>query len=73
VLLLHGDADDTVPFQQSIAMEAALRQAGVPVKLVRVEGGQHGTTFTTDSKAHRQLPETLAETLSWLSRYLKSS
>jgi acetyl esterase/lipase len=26
VLLLHGDSDDTVPFEQSVAMEAALRR-----------------------------------------------
>ncbi len=32
VLLLHGDADKTVPFQQSVSMEAALRAAKVPCK-----------------------------------------
>jgi len=42
-LLVHGDADRTVPFQQSEIMEAALRKAGVPVKLVRVPGAGHGT------------------------------
>lgn len=73
VLLIHGDADDTVPFQQSVAMEAALRTAGVPVKLVRLEGGEHGTTFTANSKAHRQLPETLVEMVLWLNRHLKSA
>ena len=34
VLLLHGDKDDTIPFQQSVAMEAALRGVNVLVKLV---------------------------------------
>lgn len=42
-LLIHGDSDKVVPFQQSEIMEAALRQAGVPVKLVRVPGAEHGT------------------------------
>jgi acetyl esterase/lipase len=41
-LLVHGDADKTVPFQQSEIMEAALQKNGVPVKLVRVAGGGHG-------------------------------
>jgi acetyl esterase/lipase len=42
-LLLHGDADKTVPFQQSEIMEAALRNVGVPVKLIRAPGAGHGT------------------------------
>lgn len=42
-LLVHGDADTVVPYQQSEIMEAALQKAGVPVKLVRVTGGLHGT------------------------------
>jgi len=45
-LLVHGDADKTVPFQQSEIMEAALRKAGVDVKLVRVPGAGHGTGST---------------------------
>ncbi|PYR25958.1 MAG: alpha/beta hydrolase, partial [Acidobacteria bacterium] len=35
-LLIHGDADKTVPFQQSEIMDAALQKAGVAVKLIRV-------------------------------------
>ena len=35
----------TVPFNQSELMEAALRKAGVPVQLIRIEGGDHGPTF----------------------------
>lgn len=44
-LLIHGDGDKTVPFSQSEAMEAALKKAGVAVKLVRVPGGDHGSDF----------------------------
>jgi acetyl esterase/lipase len=44
-LLIHGDADRTVPYAQSELMEAALRKAGVAVKLVRVPGGDHGSDF----------------------------
>jgi len=43
LLLIHGDSDRIVPFQQSEIMEAALRQARIAVKLVRVAGGDHGT------------------------------
>ena len=42
-LLIHGDSDTTVPFQQSEIMEAALRHVGVAVKLIRVPGAEHGT------------------------------
>jgi acetyl esterase/lipase len=44
-LLFHGDADPTVPYQQSEIMEAALRKAGIAVKLIRVPGGGHGSSF----------------------------
>lgn len=44
-LLIHGDGDKVVPFNQSELMEAALKNAGVVVKLVRVPGGGHGSNF----------------------------
>jgi acetyl esterase/lipase len=70
-LLLHGDSDDVVPYQQSVALEAALAQAGVTVKLVRVAGGEHGADFGIDGKPHQQLPEVLRETVNWLDRHLR--
>lgn len=71
VLLVHGDKDDTVPYQQSEAMEAALRGAGVAVKLVPVTGGVHGSNFGADGKPHPQFPEVLRESVNWLDRYLR--
>lgn len=72
VLLLHGDADDTVPYQQSVAMEAALRGVNVTVKLVRVLGGAHGSDFGTGGKPHAQFPEILNESVIWLDRHLRA-
>jgi acetyl esterase/lipase len=72
VLLLHGDADDTVPYQQSVAMEAALRGATVPVKLVRVAGGAHGSDFGMGGKPHAQMPAVLRETVDWFDQYLRT-
>jgi acetyl esterase/lipase len=72
VLLLHGDADDTVPFQQSVGMEAALRAVNVPVKLVRVTGGAHGPTFGPSGKPHPQFPAVLEESVTWLDRHLRA-
>jgi acetyl esterase/lipase len=75
VLLLHGDADTEVPFQQSVAMEAALRAVNVPTKLVRMPGGGHGATFVIDGrpdgKPHPALPTAIDETVRWLNQYLK--
>lgn len=40
-LLLHGTADQTVPFSQSEQMYDALKRAGVDAELIAIEGAQH--------------------------------
>lgn len=66
-LLLHGDADKTVPFNQSEIFEAALRKANVKVKLIRVGGGGHGPRF--DGAVNP--PDYIGEMLAWMNQYLK--
>jgi acetyl esterase/lipase len=68
-LLLHGDADATVPFHQSEMMEAALKKVGVPVKLIRIEGGGHGPTFD----GAKNPPDYKAEMVKWFDTYLRKS
>lgn len=41
-LIVHGDRDPLVPHHQSELLQAALKQAGVPVSFYTVEGGGHG-------------------------------
>lgn len=41
-LLVHGDADKTVPFEQSVNFQAKLRAAGVTCDIVTVKGAPHG-------------------------------
>jgi len=41
-MILHGDADEIVPYTQSIYLRNALEAVGVPVSLHRVHGGGHG-------------------------------
>ena len=41
-LLVHGDADKSVPFNQSELLEAALKKANVPVTFHAVKAGGHG-------------------------------
>ena len=42
-LIVHGTADPLVNYSQSVALQRALREAGVPVILQTVEGAGHGT------------------------------
>jgi acetyl esterase/lipase len=41
-LLLHGDNDTDVPHQQSAAMAAELKRAGVDHEFISIKGGGHG-------------------------------
>lgn len=41
-LIIHGDADDVVPFEQSVYLRNALEAVGAPVALHRVWQGGHG-------------------------------
>jgi acetyl esterase/lipase len=41
-LLLHGDNDTDVPHQQSVAMAAELKRAGVVHDFISIKGGEHG-------------------------------
>ena len=66
-LLIHGDADRTVPYNQSEAMEAALKKVGVTVKLVRVPGGDHGSDFPGNT----QKMDWPAMALEWIETNLK--
>jgi acetyl esterase/lipase len=67
MLLLHGDEDPMVPFEQSEIMEQALKKAGVEVKLLRVAGGGHGATFSRVENP----PDYLGETVRWFDRHLR--
>jgi dipeptidyl aminopeptidase/acylaminoacyl peptidase len=41
VLLIHGDKDTIVPIDQSETMESALKRAGKPVELVKMDNEDH--------------------------------
>jgi acetyl esterase/lipase len=42
VLLVHGDADEVVPYEQSVTLLKQLRSRGVPARLIDIPGGGHG-------------------------------
>lgn len=66
-LLLHGDADQSVPFKQSELMVEALRKVNVPVKLIRIPNGGHGAAFPGG-----QIPTDLnVDIVKWLDAHLR--
>jgi acetyl esterase/lipase len=71
-LLFHGDADLTVPFEQSQLMEAELKKAGVAVKFIPVAGGGHGGNFQLKPDDSR-LPGYFDEAARWFDTHLRSS
>ena len=69
MLLLHGDADTTVPFRQAELMLDKMKTSGVDVKLIRLSGGTHGFVHQTD---HPEWPDFLGESVRWLDQHLKA-
>ena len=47
-LIVHGDSDSVVPFQQSVLMVSKLQQCGKMVEFYKVCGAEHGTCMWTD-------------------------
>lgn len=69
LLLVHGDADEVVPFHQAELMVDAAREAGAEVKLIRMPGGTHD--FAGKLSEHPEWPDPLAESVDWFNRHLK--
>jgi dipeptidyl aminopeptidase/acylaminoacyl peptidase len=67
VLLLHGTADEGIPFARSTLMQSRLRQAGVPCELIAIEGGGHGFDEWDEATTGYQ-----AKMIAWLARTLKA-
>jgi acetyl esterase/lipase len=60
-LLIHGTDDAWVPLDQSMRMSEALDRAGVPIRLIVVNGARHGFECQLEEPVNRDLlPEILA-------------
>jgi acetyl esterase/lipase len=42
IFIVHGNADPTVPYQQSVDLHKKLKEVGVQTEFITVEGGLHG-------------------------------
>ena len=58
VLLVHGDADTVVPYEQSQIMQTAMQHAGHPVRLITLSHSDHSPR--TDDDMRTVLTETLS-------------
>jgi len=63
ILIMHGDADDVVPYEQSVEMFKALRKAGNHAEMFKVKGAGH-IGFTQ--------PQTMEIVKAFFKRNLKS-
>lgn len=59
-LLLHGDQDTDVPYEQSVMMAQALDSAGVRHELITIPGGGHGFDDAGDEAAESAFERALA-------------
>ena len=66
VLLIHGDADDVVSYENAEVMKAALDKAGVPAELLRIPGAGHGPTFPGATNP----PDYIGAMVGWFDRHL---
>ena len=80
VLMIHGDADPTVPYERSVEMHAALQAAGIDSELITVRGGGHSPRFEMtvieDGRRVRREPDNppdyIGAMVEWFDRYLPS-
>jgi acetyl esterase/lipase len=62
ILALHGDADQLVPYQQSVNLIKAIKSAGGDAELITVPGGRHGFT-------PQEMDELWPQILKWLKKH----
>ena len=62
-LVIHGDHDESIPVSQGVALDTALRAAGVDSTLLVLEGTGHRVSLGRSSVAGRSLLEFLDRTL----------
>jgi acetyl esterase/lipase len=65
-LLIHGTADTDVPYSESSAMAAWVKERGVPHELITLEGAGHGLSGANPEEAAR----THAQALAFIRRHL---
>ena len=65
-LMVHGDADASVPYEQSVTLKERLKENDVPCELVTISGGTHKM-----DDWEKCLPDWKLRLIGWLDRNLK--
>ncbi|HEU4642536.1 MAG TPA: alpha/beta hydrolase [Gemmatimonadaceae bacterium] len=68
IIMVHGDSDRAVPYQQSVRLRDALARAGVPTELITIPGGGHADKDFSDAEtihAQRRIEEFLRAHHAW--------
>ena len=63
VFIVHGDADPTVPYQQSVDLHKKLKELGVKTEFITVAGGLHGKF---EKEKNSEINKSIAEFLKGL-------
>jgi acetyl esterase/lipase len=63
LLLIHGDADPQMPFEQSRELQRVYEQAKLPVSFEVIEGGKHGGPDFYDEKRIALVAQFLADAI----------
>jgi acetyl esterase/lipase len=66
ILALHGDADPTVPYEQSVNLTKSIKSAGGDAELITVPGGKHGFT-------PQEMDELWPQIFKWLKKHKLTS
>ena len=71
MLLIHGDRDELIRYEDVPKMKAALDAAGVTSAILRVRGGSHGLQVPVTSEDDDDIPDEVFTTMiEWFDRHL---
>ena len=63
IIIVHGDEDDTVAYEQSVIYDKALREAGADCQFITIKGGKHGGLEFMHPQILKQIEEFFAKHL----------
>ena len=66
MLLIHGDEDQVVPYEQSVSLLSKLDEYAIPAKLITIPGAGHGPTFP----GAKNPPDFIGAMVAWFDKYL---
>jgi acetyl esterase/lipase len=73
LLLVHGEKDDLVPFDQSVQMADAYRRIGLLVEFIAVENAGHDFEHVGDAPISPSIETIHQKTIDFFKRYLVSA